>query len=57
MKRKKQRPQPMKSAAIPFIDPPAKREPLRAPLGSRLLGSKSAASGAAIVSGRGAVVG
>ena len=57
MKKQKKQRWPVKLAVdVPFIEPPAKREPLRAPLGSMLLGSKSAALGAAVVAGRGAVV-
>jgi hypothetical protein len=58
MKKQKKQRWPVKLAVdVPFIEPPAKREPLRVPLGSVLLGDKSLGVTAALITGAGAVVG
>jgi hypothetical protein len=48
---------PIKAAPSPFVDPPAKREPLRVSLGSALLRGGAAVVGSAVIGGQGAVVG
>jgi len=47
---------PAKAAPSPFVDPPAKREPLRASLGSVLLNGGATVTGSAVIGISGAEI-